>query len=195
MPDVSPSVATPELVQPPSAPTPSAPPAATAVGSLSSVSVADADTAQLPQTHEMPSSSSPAFMQRAAMLWDAIVSDEPERAKAFFFPLGAYDRVKDVADPAADWKRRLLAAYFRDIHALHAQLGDAQGAARFVSLDVPSGRARWIDPGEEWNKIGYFRVFGSRLRYEANGESRGLEVKSLISWRGEWYVVHLSAIR
>ena len=32
--------------------------------------------------------------------------------------------------------------------------------ARFVSFDVPDARARWVDPGEEWNKIGYFRVFG-----------------------------------
>ena len=50
-------------------------------------------------------------------------------------------------------------------------------------------------PGEEYNKIGYYRVFGSQIRYEAKGEARSFEVKSLISWRGEWFVVHLSAIR
>jgi hypothetical protein len=112
----------------------------------------------------------------------------------FFFPLEAYEQVKDVGDPASDWKHRLVAAYERDIHALHARLADAT-SARLTTLEVPDARARWVEPGEEWNKLGYFRVFGSKLRYEADGESRAFEIKSLISWRGEWYVVHLSAIR
>jgi hypothetical protein len=124
----------------------------------------------------------------------------------FFFPLGAYEQVKDIGSPASDWKHRLVAAYTRDIHALHArlaaelgaQLGQAGGRARLVALDVPEQHARWVEPGEEYNKIGYFRVFGSRLRYEEGGQGgtpRVFDVKSLISWRGEWYVVHLSAIK
>ena len=60
---------------------------------------------------------------------------------------------------------------------------------------MPDARARWVDPGEEYNKIGYYRVFGSRLRYEVDGAARSFDVKSLISWRGEWYVVHLGAIK
>jgi hypothetical protein len=128
-------------------------------------------------------------------LWEGIVRDDPDRAMPFFFPLRAYEKVKDVADPTADWKRRLVNAFRRDVHALHAHLGEAAGAARLLSLDVPTARAQWVEPGEEWNKIGYFRVFGSRLRYEWKGESRTIEVRSLISWRGEWYVVHLNAVR
>ena len=62
-------------------------------------------------------------------------------------------------------------------------------------LEVPEARGRWVDPGEEYNKIGYYRVFGSRLRYELDGDAHAFDVKSLISWRGEWYVVHLSAIK
>ena len=67
--------------------------------------------------------------------------------------------------------------------------------ARLVALDVPEARARWVEPGEEYNKIGYFRVFGSKLRYEVDGAAHAFDVKSLISWRGEWYVVHLSAVQ
>jgi hypothetical protein len=33
------------------------------------------------------------------------------------------------------------------------------------------------------------------LLYTAGGVERSLPVSSLISWRGEWYVVHLGAIR
>jgi len=130
-----------------------------------------------------------------ALLWGAVVRDDPDSATASFFPLGAYAQVKDVTDPAADWKRRLFAAFRRDIHALHASLGDDAGAAKLLSVDVPEARARWVEPGEEWNKIGYFRVFGTRVRYDASGTERVFEIKSMISWRGEWYVVHLSAIK
>lgn len=114
----------------------------------------------------------------------------------FFFPLGAYEQVKDVGAPAADWKNRLVRAFASDIHALHGVLASGAASARLLSLDVPEGRIRWVDPGEEYNKIGYFRVFGSKLRYEdEQGNVKTFDVKSLISWRGEWYVVHLSAIK
>jgi hypothetical protein len=153
------------------------------------------DSALQPQTTDKPPASSPALDLRIALLWDAIVRDDPDAATPSFFPLGAYVQVKDVGDPASDWKRRLLAAFRRDIHALHAALGEDAGDSRFLSLDVPEARARWVDPGEEWNKIGYFRVFGSRVRYQAGGTEHSFEIKSIISWRGEWFVVHLSAIK
>lgn len=152
-------------------------------------------SAALGQTQEMPSADAASFRAHAVLLWRAIVDDNADTAMPFFFPLGVYQQVKDVGDPAADWNRRLVAAFRHDIHALHAKLGADATSATFVSLDVPSGRARWVLPGEEWNKIGYYRVFGTKLRYEASGETRTFDVKSLISWRGEWYVVHLSAIR
>jgi hypothetical protein len=152
------------------------------------------DPASMPQTHDAPHAEGPAFEARREALWEAIVNDDPDRAMPFFFPLGAYRQVKDVTDPAADWKHRLVAAYRRDIHALHTRLGADAGDARFLGLDVPETRARWVEPGEEWNRIGYYRVFGTKLRYAVAGEERTFDVKSLISWRGEWFVVHLSAI-
>jgi len=158
-------------------------------------SPANVDPGRLPQTEERPIASGTAFDARVRALWNAIVLDEPEAAMPFFFPLGAYEQVKDVADPEGDWRHRLLAAYRRDIHALHARLGEDASSAQLVRIDVPDSRARWVQPGEEWNRIGYFRVFGSRLRYLSDGNERSFDVKSLISWRGDWYVVHLSAIK
>jgi hypothetical protein len=157
--------------------------------------LSSADSSLLPQTHDQPQASGPAFDARVAALWDGIVHDDPDRAMPFFFPVGAYQQVKDVPDPAADWKHRLVAAYKHDIHALHARLGDGAAGAKLDGLDVPEARARWVEPGEEYNKIGYYRVFGSKLRYEIDGKPASFDVKSLISWRGEWFVVHLSAIK
>jgi hypothetical protein len=37
-------------------------------------------------------------------------------------------------------------------------------------------------------------VYGSALRYTADGTYFDLPIYSLISWRGEWYIVHLGAI-
>src|SRR5689334_5494986 len=115
-----------------------------------------ADPGLLPQTHDMPQASGPAFEACVAALWKAIALDDPEAGMPFFFPLAAYEQVKDVANPAADWKHRLVAAYAHDIHALHSRLaeGGDQGA-RLTGLEVPESRARWVEPGEEYNKIGY----------------------------------------
>ena len=187
-PDASPSVALPEL------PPPAGDGAATGLTPASSLEPPAPDPASLPQTHDMPVASGSTFEARRDALWDAIVKDDPDRAMPFFFPLGAYRQVKDVTDPAADWKHRLVAAYRRDIHVLHGKLGAAPEDAKLIALDLPGSRARWVEPGEEWNRIGYYRVVGSKLRYSIGGEERAFDVKSLISWRGEWFVVHLSAI-
>ena len=67
--------------------------------------------------------------------------------------------------------------------------------AKLVRLDVPDDRARWVEPNEESNKLGYYRVYGTRLVYEVDGKERSFDVTSLISWRGEWYVVHLTGFK
>ena len=200
MPDASPSVAAPE--QPASSAGSSIVAGDASTAGLAAATASDAapidgavDPATLPQSRDRPSASGADFDARVAALWSAIVTDDPSQGMPFFFPLPAYRQVKDVPDPGADWKRRLVAAYAHDIHALHRRLGDDPSQAKLVALEVPEARARWVEPGEEYNKIGYYRVFGSRLRWEAGGEAHSADVKSLISWRGEWYVVHLSAIQ
>lgn len=189
------------LPAPPAAPA-SASSAATADGGIDAgvraAATADAgDPGALPQTRDRPKAEGAAFDARTAALWDAVVHDEPDRAMPFFFPLSAYEQVKDVGSPAADWRRRLVAAYKRDIHALHGRLGDRAEQAKLVRVEVPDDRAKWIDPGEEFNKIGYWRVYGTRFVYTLTegGRERAFDVSSLISWRGEWYVVHLTGFK
>ena len=153
------------------------------------------ESGRLPQTHARPDPAGDAFNARVRALFDGIARDDVARAMPFFFPLTAYAQVKAIANPAADWKARLVAHYARDIHALHAKLGPNADRARFVAADVPMDRARWVDPGEEYNRIGYFRVYGTKLRGELDGAPVVIDVTSLISWRGEWFVVHLSGVK
>ncbi len=180
------------------APTSSEAPAASGTSSVTEV-VDAGDPGALPQTRDRPASSSPQLDARTAALWDAIVHDDPDRAMPFFFPVTAYEQVKAIPSPASDWRRRLVAAYKRDIHGLAKRLGDKADSAKLVRLEVPDDRARWVEPDEESNKLGYWRVYGTRIAYEIDEggarKERTLDISSLISWRGEWYVVHLTGFK
>jgi hypothetical protein len=154
------------------------------------------DPGALEQTRDKPRSDTAAFQARAAALFRGIVDDDPKAAMPFFFPVTAYAQVKAVANPRGDWKHRLVAAYERDIHALHEHLGSKAADAKLLRVDVPE-RAKWVEPDEEYNRIGYYRVYATRLVYTTgqSGREHTIEISSLISWRGEWYVVHLTGFK
>jgi hypothetical protein len=170
-------------------------PAASAAAPASAVdlpALKDASGQVLAQTEDKPRTDSRFFQEQARKLFDAIVADDPGLARSFFFPVVAYEQVKDVKNPARDWQHRLIAAFERQVHEYHRLLGKRRAEARFLRLEVPEERAEWMKPGREGNRVGYFRVLRSRLFYaDADGKERSLEVTSLISWRGEWYLVHL----
>lgn len=150
----------------------------------------------LGQTEQRPSVTSPAFQKRIEAVARAITSGDVEPALSAFFPLSAYQQVKDVAKPERDYKFRLLANFKRDLLEYHRALGGAAGESKFEGITVSEKDAKWMAPGSEGNKLGYFRVLRSRLRFTLpTGRSREFELTSLISWRGEWYVVHLHGFK
>lgn len=149
------------------------------------------DPGTLPQTHVLPQADDPAFQAGVQELWNAIVQDDPSIALPFFFPKSAYLQVKAISNPSADYENRLIPWYRLDIEAAHAMLGSNADSAQFVSVTVPKSQAEWIVPGVEYNKGSYYRVYGTRLDYSVNGHTASFGIFSLISWRGEWYIVHL----
>jgi hypothetical protein len=171
---------------------PTSPPTSTSTTAPTTTTTTDPGT--LPQTRDEPVASGAMFNTGVNDLWEAVVNDDPRSAMPFFFPRSAYLQVKAISDPADDWQQRLVAAYSRDIHSLHRSLGPSAAQAQLVGIDLPHSQAEWITPGVEYNKIGYWRVYGTRIRYTINGRAQSFAVASLISWRGEWYVVHLSSI-
>jgi hypothetical protein len=196
------------VVQPSVAPAasvaaPSPPAAAASVGASAPVVAAPAPEAEepalvgpdgtpLPQTEARPSASDERFKRRMQRLADAVVSGEVEKARASFFPLVAYAQVKDVAKPERDYRFRLMANFERDVREYRKALGRDAEHAQLIGVEVPEARVEWLKPGKEGNRLGYFRVLRSRLRFRLpGGQERSLELTSLISWRGEWYVVHL----
>jgi hypothetical protein len=142
----------------------------------------------------LPAAADPIFRARVRDLWRAVVGGSPAEARPFFFPLSAYIQVKGISDPVHDYQTRLIPNFDQDVQALHAALGAAAGSATFTAVSVPNA-AQWIVPGVEYNKGSYWRVYGTTVSYTAGGQSRSFPIMSMISWRGEWYVVHLGAIR
>ena len=152
------------------------------------------DPATLPQTEEKPTTTGAAFQDRMADLGTAIIADDSTLAIPSFFPVEAYKQVKKLSDPASDWRNRLIAELKVDTHDAHTQLGAGAATATYLGVDVPDA-AVWVKPGEEYNLIGYWRVYGTKLRFDVNGTTNLIPVRSLNSWRGQWYLVHLGAIR
>ena len=140
------------------------------------------DPGRLPQTRALPSSHTSAFRSRMSALWRGIVADSVTAAEPAFFPRSAYRQVKAIANPAADYRDRLLAAFRADIHAAHRLLGRRADHARLRGVLVPK-EWQWIDPGYCYNRIGYWHAPGSRLVYTEAGHVRSFGVYSLISWR------------
>jgi hypothetical protein len=152
----------------------------------------DANGTPLPQTEARPSANDERFKRRMQRLADAIISGDVEKARASFFPLVAYAQVKDVAKPERDYRFRLMSNFERDVREYRKALGRDAERAELIGVEVPEARVEWMKPGKEGNRLGYFRVLRSRLRFRLkDGKERSLELTSLISWRGEWYVVHL----
>jgi hypothetical protein len=153
-----------------------------------------ASPGSLPQTSEQPSASTADFHTRMAALWQGISTNSVSAAMPAFFPEGAFKQVKAIADPQADFNNRLVHEFSLDIGAAHGLLGAGASSAQLVGVEVPSSYAHWVSPGACYNSVGYYEVPNARLVYRQGAQTSSFGIASMISWRGEWYVVHLGAV-
>jgi hypothetical protein len=130
----------------------------------------------------------PELQERARGLFDAIVKDEPAQAEAFWFPKEPFIPLKDIKDPGKYWAE-LHRTYVTDVHILHKERKSWDGA-EFVTFEGWS-RPKWVPPGDEANKIGYHRAFHGKIRYKVGGEDGAIDVHTIITWQGRWYITHL----
>jgi hypothetical protein len=152
--------------------------------------VAPPSTASLPQTSARPRTDDPAFGNAVHDIWLAVTTGDADDALPAFFPEKAYEQVKAIADPDADWQGRLWYDFTLDLAAAHKLV---PGNATLVQVVVPAQYTQWIGVGACYNKVGYWNVPGARVVYRADGVTRSFGIASLISWRGDWYLVHLGA--
>jgi len=152
------------------------------------------DPGSLPQTGAFPSATGPAFTARMAALWAGVVTSTTQPALPAFFPESAYVALKAVGNASSDYTGRLLVEYGADLAAAHALLGAVPAAATLVGVNVDSGYGHWVPPGTCYNTVGYYEMPNARVVYSVAGQVKSFGIASMISWRGEWYVVHLGAI-
>ena len=148
----------------------------------------------LPPTDTLPAAATPQFTAEMAALWKGIVAGNVTTAMPAFFPEGAYLQLKDLWNARTDFQDRLVNEFHHDLVAAHELLGSDPSAATFVSVNVPQQYAHWVGPGVCYNSIGYYELPNARVVYRLDGAVKSFGIASLISWRGEWYVVHLGRV-
>ena len=157
----------------------------------SALPVAPPSAASLPQTTALPHTGDAAFVSLEHDVWLAVTTGNPQYALPAFFPEKAYQQVKAIADPAADWRGRLWYEFTLDLAAAHQLV---KPDATLVKVVVAAPDAQWIAPGGCYNSIGYWHLPGARVVYRQGGGTHSFGIASLISWRGDWYVVHFGAV-
>jgi hypothetical protein len=155
------------------------------------VPVAPPGAASLPQTSTLPRTDDAAFNAVVHDIWLAVTTGNPQYALPAFFPEKAYEQVKAIADPAGDWEGRLWYDFTLDVAAAHKLV---KPGAVLTKVTVPAQYAQWISQGGCYNSTGYWHVPGSRVVYREDGVTHSFGIASLISWRGDWYLVHLGAV-
>ncbi|MDA8385202.1 MAG: hypothetical protein M0Z88_02925 [Actinomycetota bacterium] len=151
------------------------------------------DPGLAPQTAALPSTSDPAFQARMRDLFNGIAYDSIGIALKSYLTLDSYLTIKNLSNNGYDYAHRLLFEFALDVEAAHALIASQGSSATYVGIQVPTSYIHWINPGGCYNKEGYWNVPGSRLLYKVGGTLHSIGVASLISYRGEWYVVHLGA--
>lgn len=180
--------ASPSAAPPSETVTPAAPADAGAATALDAGAVDASARAEAKDNMVRPALDSEELQQHAHALFDAIVRDEPPVGDPFWFPKEPFVPLKDVKGPDKYWDN-LHRAYANDIRALHKKRRSWDGA-KFVHFTVGS-TPKWVKPGDEANKIGYFRSFRGKLSYEIGGETSTIDVHTIISWQGSFFVTHL----
>ena len=141
------------------------------------------------QTKPPPRPDASSAEQRIRRLFEAVVKDDPALADGVFFPRDAFLLVKDIRDPGRYYDQ-LYARFQADVHSLHRRLpGLAQ--ARFERFELTQ-RGGYVNVHEEGNRLPYWAARHSFLYYTSAGKTQRVEVRVLITWDDQWYVIHLN---
>ena len=157
----------------------------------SALPVGPGNAGTLPQTSALPKTNAAAFDNAVHDLWLAVATGNPGYARPAFFPEKAYEQVKAIADPESDWQGRLWLDFTLDVAAVHKLI---KPGATLTKVITPTGYEQWIPAGACYNSTGYWHLPGSRLVYREGGVTHSFGIASFISWRGDWYLIHLGAL-
>jgi hypothetical protein len=139
-----------------------------------------------PADDTIPATSSDELTARARHLLEAITKDDADLATDIVFPRAAWLGLRDAADPAREWDKKVDRPFRRALHALSRRADGAQ----FVSLELGRAVVQESVTRHGWKKA-LWSVHGSRLTYVVDGHTRTLSIREMTAWRGAWYVTRL----
>ena len=139
-----------------------------------------------PADDTIPATSSDELTARARHLLEAITKDDADLASDIVFPRAAWLGLRDAADPAREWDKKVDRPFRRALHALSRR---AEGA-QFVSLELGRAVVQESLTRHGWKKA-LWSVHGSRLTYVVDGHTRTVSIREMTAWRGAWYVTRL----
>ncbi len=179
-----------------SAPAPSASavaaPPPTASASASAATIEDAGAPPFAADNKVPPTEGPELQERAKALFEAIVANDAPKGDPFWFPKEPFIPLKDIKDPGKYWEQ-LHRTYAADVRSQHKKRKSWDGA-EFKGFTIGS-KPKWVPPGDEANKIGYYRSFHGKLRYVIDGDEKTIDVHTVITWQGRWYITHLNKFK
>lgn len=194
-----PSATTASASAPPPPPSASAAPSSTATASATTSEESDAGAPPAPKEPDYdpknkarPPVDSEELQARARGLFDAVVQNNAALGEDMWFPREPFLILKDIKDPGKYWDQ-LHRAFVKDVEKLHKKRKSWEGA-ELVKFE-PGSPPKWVKPGDEGNKIGYYRTVKGNLVYTAEGKTHKLEVRVMISWQNRWYITHLGKFK
>jgi hypothetical protein len=145
-----------------------------------------------PENREADARPGPESAERLARkLLVAIVADDASISAEAMFPLAPFEMLKDLPVPSA-YHRRLVQWFEEDLHTRHGELG---GATDLVFERFQFGRCTWQEPHTEGNLLPYWSCRRNRIVALRGTRVVEIEVRVIINWGAEWFVVHLGPVR
>lgn len=136
-----------------------------------------------------PPPSSPDLDRRMRHLVEAIAQDDARLAQDVLLPREAYIALRDVTDPARAFDTKLAAAFKAQVHRQHKKTHGIE-AASFTRFELGSQLTKAPAKRRDM-KRGTWRARHARLTYSVNGKPHHVDVRELVAWRGNWYVLRL----
>ncbi|MCW5835868.1 MAG: hypothetical protein KIS78_25945 [Labilithrix sp.] len=137
----------------------------------------------------IPASSGQDLDTRMRHLLEAVAQDNPDLASDALFPRDAYMLVRDTADPAKAWEKRVSTPFRRSVERTHKRMKGVE-RARFVSFELGHSIVQ-LTPKKKDFKKPLWRVKHSKLSFTIDGKTRHLDIAEMTAWRGAWYVTRL----
>ena len=142
-----------------------------------------------PADDSLPPFASDELTTRAKHLLEAIANDNPDLATDIVFPRDAYLTVKDVGEPGKHWDAKVLAAFKREVKALHKRTKGVERAI-FTSFELGQPAAQAMPKKHDLKRM-LWRAKRSRLGFTIDGKPSHFDVVEMTGWRGSWYVTKL----